>query len=339
MFNSKKTKNTVKKLLLIFLILIIIGTIGYVLIEGYSFIDALFMTIITISTVGYGTIKQLSDSGIVFTIFLIIASFITVGLIVHNFSRYISDGELAKNLRIRKRKRMMKNIENHTIICGFGRNGSHAATELLENNQQIVVIDDNEKIIQYGVEHFENIAFVKGDARDDEFLEMANIKKAKSIIITLPVDADNLFIVITARQLNPNIKIISRASEDKTERKLRRAGADYVILPDSVGGTRMGKLVFQPEIIEFLEHIIVKSGISVTLTEIHCSDLPKKFIGKSVYDLDIRKKSGANIIGMKFNDGTYNFNPSADIKITKNSILFILGTPEQINLMQKIYIE
>ena len=331
-----KSKSTIIKLLLLFFIIIIIGTAGYIIIEGYSFIDALFMTIITISTVGYGTIKELSTGGIAFTILLIMSSLITVGLIAHNFSQYILDGEFSRNLQLRKRKRLMKNKINHIIICGFGRNGSHAAMELITNNKEVVVIDNIEKTVSYGQDRYKNVVFISGDARDEETLAKANIATAKAIITTLPEDADNLFVVITARQMNPKIKIISRASEDSTESKLRHAGANYVILPDSVGGTRMGKLVFQKDVIEFLEELMIKSGKAVNITQINCDELPEKFIGKSLLDLDIRKNSGANIIGMKLQDGSFVFNPDAYSRIEKNSKLFVLGNPEQVNTLKKI---
>lgn len=330
-------KSTILKLSGIFLLIIIFGTTGYVIIEDYRFIDALFMTIITISTVGYGTIHELSDPGIVFTVVLIFSSLITVGLIVHNFSQYVLDGELSKKIKQRRKKRLMKNTQNHIIVCGFGRNGSHAVIELITNNEKVVVVDKIEETIIYGQEHFENVIFVQGDSRDEETLEKAKINQAKAIITTLPSDADNLFVVITARQMNKKIKIISRASEDSTESKLRHAGADYVILPDSVGGTRMGKLVYQKDVVEFLEELMVKSGKSVNIAQLNCDELPEKFINKSLMDLDIRKKTGANVIGMKLHDGSFVFNPDAQTKIEEKSKLFILGTPKEVETLKGIF--
>lgn len=334
MISSKKTN--IKILATAFVLLIFIGTFGYMFLEGYKLIDALFMTVITITTVGYSTLKELSDTGVIFTIILIMSSFLIVGLVVQNFYRYISDGEFKKSLKIRKIKRKMKNLENHVIVCGYGLNGSHATQELLFSNEKVVVIDQNPKAIEEAESHNVDAIFITGDARDEEILLEAKIDKAKALITALHVDADNLFVVLSARELNPNLKIISRAIEDSSERKLRRAGADYVILPDSVGGIRMAKLVSEPAVIEFLEHIMAKSGISVNLTEIDCEELPRRFIGRSLKELNIRQKSGANVIGVKKEDGTYIFNPSADIKIEKNSKFFILGTPEQVDLFKKI---
>ncbi|MBN2892782.1 MAG: potassium channel protein [Bacteroidales bacterium] len=332
--SSKKTN--IKILSLLFVLLVFSGTIGYMVIEGYNVINALFMTIITISTVGYGTIRELSDLGIFFTILLIMSSFLIVGLVVQNFYRYISEGEFKKSLRNSKIKRKMKNMENHVIVCGYGLNGSHATQELINAHEKVVVIDENQKIIENAESHNVNAIFILGDARDEEILEDAGIYQAKAIIIALHVDADNLFVVLTARDLNPKLKIISRAVEDSSERKLRRAGADYVILPDSVGGIKMAKLVSEPDVLEFLEQIMAKSGISVNLAEIGCNELPEINIGKSLGDLNIRKHSGANVIGMKLEDGTYIFNPGANIKIERKSKLFILGTPDQVDLFKKM---
>ena len=332
---SSSRRTNINKLLFLFLLVIMIGTIGFMLIEKYTFLQALFMTIITISTVGYGTIRELSDKGMIFTIILIVTSFIIVGFIVQSITQYISEGELKKDLKIRKFKRAMKNLENHVIVCGYGLNGSHAVQELISQNEKVVIIDNKIDIEDIDLPEDKYI-LVKGDAKKEEVLEEAKIHTAKALIAALATDADNLFVVLTARELNPKLKIVSRASEDTSDHKLKIAGADFVILPDSVGGVRMAKLITQPDVIEFLENILAKSGIDVNLIEVNCSDIAPELLGKSIYELDIRKKSGANIIGMKLKDGTYIFNPSAELKIDKGSKLFILGTPEQVDVFKKI---
>ncbi len=327
-------KNNIKLLILLFLFVIFIGTAGYIFIEGYNFIEALFMTVITITTVGYGTIHALSEAGIIFTIFLITISFVIVGFIVQNLSRILADGEILRQIKNRKRQRIMNKMENHVIVCGYGLNGSHAVEELLQNNENVVVIDIRENI-ERSFDH-EKIVFINGDAKKEEVLHFAKIEKAKALITALSNDAENLFVVLTARELNPNLRIISRANEDSTDHKLRMAGADNVILPDSVGGVRMAKLVTEPDVIEFLENILAKSGITVNLVEIDCSEIDPNLLGKSIFQLDIRKKSGANIIGMKKADGIYYFNPGAEFKIEKDDKLFVLGTPEQVDIFKKI---
>ncbi len=333
--NFDKKKNIISFLILL-IILILFGTFGYMVIEGYSFINALFMTVITITTVGYGTIRDLSDLGIIFTIFLIMSSFMFVGLIAQNFYKFVADGDFKRSLNVLKIKRKVKNLENHVIVCGYGINGTNATRELLAANEKVIVIDKDIKLIEEAEQRNIDAVFITGDARDESILQEAKVDKAKALISALHSDADNLFVVLTARELNNNLKIISRAIEGSSEKKLKRAGADYVILPDSVGGIKMGKLVFESGVIEFWEHIMTKSGIDVTVTEIDCEELPRKYIGRSLGELNIRKKSGANIIGIKREDGTYIFNPGAEIKIEKQTKLFILGTPEQTDLLRRI---
>jgi len=319
----------------LFFLIICIGTIGYIIIEGYSFSDALFMTIITISTVGYGT-KNLSEGGIAFTIILIISSLVLVALIVQNFSRYISDGEFNQRIKIRKIKRMIDKLENHVIVCGYGLNGSHATQELISQGEKVVVIDQKGNITDDAVLRGIDAVFINGDARNEEILIEAGIKKAKALISALHNDADNLFVVLSAKELNSNLKIVSRGIEDSSERKLLRAGANHVILPDSVGGIRMAKLISEPGVIEFLENILVKSGISVNLVEIDIECIKRSFIGRTISELDIRRRSGANIIGIKKGDGTYIFNPPSNTKIEEGVKLFVLGTPNQVNYFKEI---
>ncbi len=327
-------KNIVVFLVLFFL-LVLVGTFGYMLIEKYSFIDALFMTVITITTVGYGTIRELSDIGIVFTIFLIMSSFMFVGLVAQNFYKYVADGEFKKSFKFFKIKRKMKNIENHVIVCGYGINGAHATHELLKANKKVIVIDKKTEILENAELREVDAVFINGDARDEDVLLEAKIDKASALISALHSDADNLFVVLTAKELNSNLRIVSRAIEDSSEGKLKRAGADYVILPDSVGGIKMAKLVLEPGVLEFWEHIMAKSGIDVTVTEIDCEELPRKYIGRSLGELDIRRRSGANVIGIKRVNGTYIFNPGADIKLETKNKIFILGTPQQTDLLRK----
>lgn len=335
---KNKEKSHILILTLLFFGVILFGTFGYMLIEDYNFVEALFMAIITITTVGYGTIHKLSENGIIFTIILITSSFIIIGFIVQSLTRYVADGEIKKQIQKRKRNKIMKNTENHVIVCGYGLNGSHAVEELLRNKEKVVIIDIAEEIDEFNFDE-ENIIFIRGDAKKEEILKEAKIDKAKALISALSNDAENLFVVLTARELNPKLKIISRANEDTSDHKLRIAGADNVILPDSVGGVRMAKLVTEPNVIEFLDNILAKSGISVQLIEIDCGELNQTLVGKSISQLNIRRKSGANIIGMKKNDGTYIFNPSADLVIEAKDKLFVIGTPKQVEIFKQITLD
>jgi voltage-gated potassium channel len=314
--------------------LIFFGVAGFMLLEGYSFIDALYMTVITISTVGYREVRPLSDPGKIFTILLIISSFGIFVFAISNLTRYLLDGIFRNAFLVRKIKRKIEKLDKHVILCGYGRNGRQAARELRDHGREFVIIE-NDPLKLEAIEDEGDFLVIEGDATHEESLLEAGVEKASALITTLPNDADNLLIVISASQFNGHLTIISRASDEKTEKKLKRAGATNVIMSDRLGGQRMAKLVVQPDVVEFLEKIMLQSSSDVNLEEISCEEMCELFDGKSIRELGIRNKSGANIIGMK-KDEDYLFNPDPDVVLEKADKLFVLGSPEQIRLMKKI---
>jgi voltage-gated potassium channel len=204
--------------------------------------------------------------------------------------------------------------------------------ELRKLNLPFIIIEQKHDIILHYVN--EDIPFLEGDATEDEVLIEAGIKRARSIILTLPLDADNLFITITARSLNPGIQIISRATKEATQRKLLIAGANRVVMPEYVGGIHMAALVHSEDVVSFLDKIAIGGDAETTLVEIICSNLPEELRNHSINDLGIRQKTGANIIGFKTPDGEFIINPTPDTKMIPNAKLFVLGTPEQIKKMK-----
>jgi len=312
----------------------LIGIAGFMILEGYSFIDALYMTVITISTVGYREVHPLSVAGKVFTVLLIISSFGIFVFAISNLTRYLLDGIFRNAFLIRRIKKKIEKLEKHVILCGYGRNGRQAARELRDHGQSFVIIESDPLKLEDMEEEGDYLA-VEGDATHEESLLEAGVERAAALITTLPNDADNLLIVISALQFNRDLKIISRASDEKAERKLKRAGATNVIMSDRIGGQRMAKLVVQPDVVEFLEKIMLQSASDVNLEEISCEEMCEMFDGKSIRELGIRNKSGANIIGMKKKD-EYLFNPGPDVLLERDDKLFVLGNPKQISLMKKI---
>lgn len=303
------------------------GIFGFMIIESYTFSEAFYTTIIILSTVGLGVVHQLSDAGKWFVSGLIIVS---IGIFAYGISMlttYIMEGELQRYLKYRKVLKMIDKLNNHVIVCGYGRNGKQACEQLRSHNQQFVVIESGEKAIAELREHDEFL-FIEGDATRDEILLEAGIQKASALITTLPNDAANVFVVLTARELNKSLKIISRASEDSSEGKLKRAGANNVIMPDKIGGTHMATLVTRPDVLELIDHIT--GTINIRLEEIHCSQLSDKYKGKTIRELEIRNKTGANVIGFKTAGGEYIINPEPDTVMNLNSKLFVLGTREQV---------
>jgi voltage-gated potassium channel len=304
-------------------------------IEGDSFLDSLYMTIITISTVGFGEIHRLSVPGKIFTIFLIMFSFGTYAYAISIITTYFVESKLSIwFLKGARGKSTLKKMENHVILCGYGRNGQQAAEELKMFNKSVVIIENRHDIIIDNLE--QQFRFIEGDATNDDILLKANIDSASALITTLPNDADNLFVVLSARSINPELKIISRASSESSEKKLRVAGANNVILPEKVGGNHMAVLVAKPDIVEFLEHLSIRGSSPTNLEEIVCSDLESEISCKSIHEIGIRQKSGANIIGFKTPEGEFILNPSPETNVIPGSKLFVLGTQEQIETMKKI---
>jgi len=318
--------------------IICIGIVGFMIIENYKFLDAFYMTIITVATVGFQEVHPLTEAGRVFTAFLIITSFGTFAYAVTSISQYVIDGEFNQYFKNYKVNAAIEKLENHVIICGFGRNGKQAAHVLKKHNTRFVVIEQKKDIVG-AINHQYADLVMEGDATLDEVLLKAGILKAKALITTLPIDADNLFIVLSAKTLNSKLTIISRASEDNTDKKLKIAGANNVIMPDKLGGAHMASLVMKPDVMEFVDYITGQGGDNIRLEEITFDNLPQAYQNKTIRDLEIRNKSGANIIGFKTAAGDYVINPSADTKIIPDAKLFVLGTNEQIGKLKELFAE
>ncbi len=317
------------------MLIVVVGAIGFMLIEDTRFIDALYMTMITISTVGFREVFPLSDGGKLFTVLLIIFSFGIFGYVITSITRLVVEGALQQSYKQYQVKKQIVKLENHVVVCGYGRNGFQACVELKEHGEKFVILEKRDHVVARILED-PKLLYVQGDASSEEILEMAQIRKAKALITALPNDADNIFVVLTAREMNPKLKIISRASEFRSDLKLRHAGATNVIMPDRIGGQRMAKLVTQPDVVEFVENILLQRTMDVRLTEISCSNISEDNTRKTIHELNLRKRTGANLVGLKTPEGTYIFNPSPQIKISKDDKLFVLGTHEQVEMFKSI---
>ncbi len=320
---------------ILLLVVVVIGVVGYRIIEGYSFVESLFMVIITIATVGYGEIRPLSPPGMFFTIFLIVTSLGVFGYVITSVSRFVIDGGFRYIFRKRKLVRRILRMEGHVIVCGYGRNGKQSTIELGEHHQPFIVIEQDEEVINQIKEDGIDL-FIHGNATYDEILERAGVNRAKALITTFPNDADNTFVVLTARSMNPKMTIISRASDDHSDVKLKRAGATNIIMPDKIGGIRMAKLVIQPDVVEFVENILLQTENKVSLEEICGKDITSEYIKGTIRDMEVRTNSGATIVGIKTEAGEYLFNPSPDTKLSENDKFFVLGSPDQIIKLKKV---
>ncbi len=323
-----------RAVLLLFLV-IIIGISGFMYLSDDTFVNALYMTIITITTVGFGEVHPLSQEERLFTVFLILMSVIIVGYVASVLTEYIASGELFEKIKFNKVQKKIEQLKNHTIVCGYGRNGKQAVIKLKKFNKKVVIIENDDDLIAK-IES-ENLLYVKGNATKDEVLIKACLKNASNLITTLPSDADNLYVVLSARQFNKNLVIVSRASDDSSDSKLRIAGADNVIMPDKLGGDHMASLLVTPDIVEFVDMLSVDSENATHIEEIVVEDLPKEFLSKSIRDLDVRRKTGCTVIGFKTPDCEYVINPEADTRLVADSKLIVLGSLEQIQNLNKLF--
>ncbi|MEL6534575.1 MAG: potassium channel family protein, partial [Bacteroidota bacterium] len=291
----------------------VIGMGGFILIEGYTMVEAFYMSVITISTVGFTEVQPLSSTGRLFTGFYIILNLGIFAYVVSVLTAYLFEGELNRMYRQYLSRRVLRKMKDHTIVCGLGRNGFKACEELLHSGEKFVVIDNNALSLERYPQAKE-FQVIIGDATHDEVLEKAGIHQARALITTLPSDADNVFITLSAREENPDVFVIARASEEKSESKLKHAGAHEVVMPDALGGLHMAQLVTKPHVIEFLNLLngIGEESQNIELEEVQFEDLIPAFQNKSIRDLDVRNQTGATIIGFKDDQRGFLFNPSAD---------------------------
>jgi voltage-gated potassium channel len=331
---QEQSSRTIWSGIVLLLLMIVGGTLGFMLIEHWRLIDAFFMTVITISTVGYGEVKPLSDEGHIFASVLIFFSLGSIAYVGY-LARFIFDGDFLKYYKIYKVENRIHRLYNHVVICGYGRSGEQASIELSGHNASFVIIEKNEVVVNNALRENPNLMIIQGDATHEEMLIRAGIQRAKALITTTPSDAQNVFVVLSARGLNPKVKIISRAVDYHSEEKLKRAGADNVIMPELIGGRRMAKLVAQPDVVEFVEHILLQNTLDARLEEISCKEMADQYIGKSIAHFRQREISGATIIGIKDTNGRYYFNPGSDYALDPGDQLFVLGSPEQVRILKK----
>ena len=320
---------------LLLTIILFIGVIGFKIMSGYTWLDALYMTVITITTVGFGEVSPLDEEAKVFTIFLILTSFIVVGYSIKVITEYILTKNNVEELKQKKMQKKIDSLNNHIIICGYGRNGKQAATKLLAYNKEFVVIERDRDVAEKY--QSETIPFIIGNANEDDILLQAGVERASCLIAALPNDADNLFVVLSARQINDSMNIISRASLETSYKKLKLAGANSVILPDKIGGDHMASLVVVPDLLEFVDNLSIVGKSNINLEEIPVEKLYDPSNVKTIRDLDLRKKTGCNVIGYKDVNGEYLVNPEAEQKLVPNSKVIVLGRPEQINKLNTLY--
>lgn len=323
-----------KKLFLSLWLIIFInafGVIGYMVIEDWNFRDSLFMTAITITTVGYGEVHDLTAAGEIFTIVLLVFG---VGIILYllgTAAKLLLEGELEDLIGRKRLEKKISELKEHYIICGFGRMGKTIAKELSSRGIDILIIEQN------SVPNLEKgeLLILEGDANNEDVLKSAGIEKAKGLISVLSSDAENLFLVLSARDLNPDLFIVARASEESSEKKILRAGADRVVSPYYTGGIRMANSILKPAVVDFIEYATKSGNLELQLEEILLSE-DSKFNTLTLEKSVIGRDFGIIIVAIKRNDGRMEFNPRSSSLINAGDTLVALGESSKLRRLESL---
>jgi len=331
---SELTKSSVFAALML-LVSVMIGIVGYITIEGYSPIDGLYMTMLIVSSVGFGEVSPLSSAGKIFTSIYMFLNLGILAYIVSVISRYMFEGEFRKIFNTFIFNKKTKKLTHHIIVVGYGRTGAKTCDELLKAGKKFILIENDKEVLSC-LPDKPSFQVITDDASKEEVLIEAGVNVANSLIITLPSDAENMLICITAKGLNPDINIIARASEESAEKKLYRAGANKVVKPFALGGIHMAHLITQPSVIEFLEILTGITQRDLKLEEINFSQLKEKYQNKTIEELDIRKQTGATVIGLKDSKDGFIFDPSGETIINNGDVLIVVGSIENLEKF-KVY--
>jgi voltage-gated potassium channel len=327
-----KKKYSIRRLLIIIAGIIFFGTSGYSLIEGWNFFDSLYMTVTTLTTVGYQEVHELSRAGRVFTIVLILSGvggmFYTLGI----GAKIILEGEIRNILGRRKLNKAIEKLSGHYIVCGYGRMGKIIGREMKAHGASFVVIENSTETL---ASMDKDILALHGDSTQDSALKEAGIERASGLISVLSSDADNLYVVLSARGLNPKLRIVARASEEGAEKKLMRAGADSVISPYYIGGLRIAHTVLKPAVVDFLEFATRSGNIELQIEEIKVKS-DSRLVGRTLDDCGVRKDLGVIIVAMKRASGEMEFNPTSTSVIKEGDTLIAMGETKQLKALEEI---
>jgi voltage-gated potassium channel len=321
-----ETKSLVKALVGLVLI-VAAGTFGYARLEGWSLIDGLYMTVITVTTIGYGETHPLSPQGRMFTIALIFGGIGLVGYTFVTFARFVVEGEIVEYFSRRRSMRAIHKIKDHFIVCGFGRMGSFICDRLNESGKGFVVVERDpavqEKVLQLGY------LLSPGEATEEETLKAAGALQARGLVAVLDSDAENVYTVLSARELNPDLEIIARAAHESAKKKLLRAGANRVISPYQIGGMRMLMSILKPNVVTFLEVVMEQKEFNVEVEEVYVAP-NSVYAGKELVHTDIRRDLNLIVIAIKRESGELVFNPGPDTMIEGGDTLIAMGNDDML---------
>ena len=304
------------------IVVMIVGTAGYMLIEGWSASDALFMTVITITTVGYDEVHTLSGAGRLFTIGLIFTGVGTFFYAATLFMSLLVGGELFERRRRRRLSRMLDDLHDHYIVCGFGRMGGIIAHEFARQGVAFVVIERDSERMHQAIER--GYLAVEADASDEAVLRRVRVDRARGLVAAVSTDAENVYAVLSARLLRPDLFIVGRAETDDARAKLTRAGADRVISPYHLGGLQLAQTALRPAVVDFVELATSSANLDLNLEQVHI-DARSPLSGRSLVDAELRQRYGVVVVGIRRANGRMDFNPEPDTSMHAGDDLVVLG--------------
>jgi voltage-gated potassium channel len=307
------------------------GTAGYRFIEGWNLLDSLYMTIITLTTVGFREVHDLSANGKLFTIILIIGGVGAVLYALRTGATFVLEGELQEIFGRKRLEKKLKDLKDHYVVCGYGRMGKIIARELKHEKLEFVVIEKNGVILDEKAD----MLIIQGDATKDDILKKAGIEKAKCLISVLPTDAENLYVVLSSRGLNPQLLIVARAGEEGSEQKLLRAGADRVVSPYYIGGLRIAHTVLKPAVVDFIEFATRSGNIDLQIEEIQVQE-GSRLVGLSLDECGIGRDMGIIIVAIKHKSGEMKFNPTFRSIINLGDTLIAVGETPKLKILEEM---
>ena len=313
-----------------------IATAGYMILErNYSLLDAIYMTMITITTVGFTEVNgPLTDGGRIWTMIVMVSGMTLVALVVSGVVAVFVESQIREVFGRQQLQQKIAKLKGHVIVCGFGRVGSMVASQLVQSGREVVVVDQNEDAI--AAARAAGLLYVDGDAQEEDVLEKAGVKGAESLVTALTTDAENVFVTLSARSANANLRIITRAQQTSSENKLRKAGASRVICPQAIGANRMAQVVLRPAVVDFTE--LAQTGSELAVDQITVTPA-SPLVDKTLRELELPSRFGVHVVAMQRQGGKRVYNPAPDIRLAVGDVVILVGRAGAAETMQKLGVE